>query len=150
MSIRWVLVDGYSVTHQWAAFLTRQARARPLAQQRDALTRLLQQYADQTGRHVTLVFDGGAAKHQPDPDPTGPGLHVVFSPPGKTADDVIERFVAQAGHRDRILVVTSDNMIRHTVEALGTQSTSCDLFELEVETALRDLATAVRAHTRRR
>jgi uncharacterized protein len=150
VSTRWVLVDGYSVTHQWAAFLTRKARARNLAQQRDVLVRLLQQYADHTGRHVTLVFDGGAARHQPDPDPTGPGLHVVFSPRGKTADDVIERLVAQAGHRDRILVVSSDNMVRHTVEALGANSTSAEMFEMEVEAAGRELAAAVRAHTRRR
>ena len=150
MSLRWVLVDGYSVTHQWVAFLTREVRARSLAQQRDTLIRLLQQYADQTGHQVTLVFDGGAARHPPDPDPTGPGLHVVYSPFGKTADDVIERLVAQAGQRDRILVVSSDNLIRHTVEALGATSTSCELFELEVEAALRDLTAAVRAHTHRR
>lgn len=149
MNTRWVLVDGYSLLHQWAMFLTRSGRSGTLAQRRDLLVKTLQQYADQTGHPVTVVFDGGAAKHQPDPDPTGPGLHVVFSPRGKTADDVIERLVAQAGHRDRILVVSSDNMVRQTVETLGAHSTSAEMFEDETRAALRALAAAVRAHTRR-
>lgn len=147
---RWVLVDGYSVLHAWPVFLTRKSRAQTLAQRRDALTRLLQQFADQTGQPVTLVFDGTAAKHHPEPDEVGPGLQVLFSGRGKTADDVMERLVAQAGHRDRILVVSSDNMVRQTVESLGAQSASSELFEQEVEAALRDLAAAVREHGRSR
>jgi predicted RNA-binding protein with PIN domain len=150
MNTRWVLVDGYSVLHAWAVFLTRKGRARTLAQRRDALVRLLQQYADQTGRLVTVVFDGTAAKHHPEPDDVGPGLQVVFSGKGQTADDVIERLVAQAGQRARILVVSSDNMVRQTTESFGAQSASSELFEQEVQAALRDLAMAVREHTKTR
>ena len=74
----------------------------------------------------------------------------MFSERGKTADDVIERLVAQAEDRHQILVVTSDNMERHTVESTGAQSMSAELFEKEVETALAELGRLVRTHTRRR
>ena len=74
----------------------------------------------------------------------------MFSERGKTADDVIERLVAQAGSMGKIVVVTSDNAERHTVEAMGAHTTSAEIFEAEVETALRELAGMVRLHTRRR
>jgi predicted RNA-binding protein with PIN domain len=77
-------------------------------------------------------------------------VEVVFSERGKTADDAIERLVAQAEHRAGILVVTSDNMERHTVEAMGAHSLSAELFEAEVDAALQGLAGLVRQHSRRR
>lgn len=75
---------------------------------------------------------------------------MIFSGAGKTADDVIERLVAQARHRERILVVSSDNMVRQTCESLGAQSASAELFEPEVQSELQELAGLVREHDRRR
>jgi predicted RNA-binding protein with PIN domain len=149
MSARWVLVDGYSVLHSWPVFLTRKARARPLAAKRDALISLLRQYADQTGHRVTVVFDGYAARHSPAPNEPTPGVEVVYSENGRTADDVIERCVGQSARPAEILVVTSDNLERDTVESLGAQSMSADLFASEAEVALQDLARQVRVHARR-
>jgi predicted RNA-binding protein with PIN domain len=73
----------------------------------------------------------------------------VFSEHGKTADDVIERLVAEAPQPEQIQVVTSDNLERHTVESLGAQSISAELFELEVGAAVRELDKLVREHGRR-
>jgi len=148
MSDRWVLVDGYSVLHAWPKL--RRLAGRRLEQQRDALERVLRQYADHTRHKVTVVYDGYAAKRKPDTVAPTPGLEVLFSETGKTADDVIERLVGQAERPDRIQVVTSDNMERHTVESLGAQSMSAELFEAEVEAAHVELARLVRAHTRTR
>jgi len=143
-------VDGYSVLHAWPRFATRKARQLSLQQRRELLVGLLRQYADHNRRRVTVVFDGYAAKHKPvEQDPTH-GIEVLFSGRGKTADDLIERLVGQSEHKAGILVVTSDNMERHTVEAMGAQSTSAEVFEAEVEAALRDLAGEVRSHSRRR
>jgi predicted RNA-binding protein with PIN domain len=149
MSARWVLVDGYSVLHTWPVFLTRKARARTLAGKRDVLISLLRQYADHTGHRVTVVFDGYAAKHKPESNEPTPGIEVVYSDKGKTADDVIERLVGQSEQPASILVITSDNLERHTVESLGAQSMSCDLFAVEADAALRELAQAVLLHSRR-
>ena len=148
MKDRWVLVDGYSVLHAWPK-LRRLARRR-LEQQREALVGVLRQYADHTGRKVTVVFDGYAAKRKPEVAETTHGVEVLFSEQGKTADDVIERLVGQAEAREKILVVTSDGMERHTVESMGVQSVSAEVFEAEVETALAELGRLVRSHGRRR
>jgi predicted RNA-binding protein with PIN domain len=143
---RWVLVDGYSVLHFWPRW--RKLAGRSLQQQRDALIAVLRQYGDATHQRVTVVFDGYAAKRKPDhPEPT-PGLEVLYSEAGKTADDVIERLVGAADRPGNILVVTSDNLERHTVESLGAQSQSCELFEKEVEAALGELAQWIRQYSR--
>jgi predicted RNA-binding protein with PIN domain len=99
---------------------------------------------------VTIVFDGYAAKHKPEGQDPNHGVEVLFSERGKTADDLIERLVGQSGDKSSILVVTSDNMERHTVESMGAQSTSAEVFEADVAAALRDLAGMVRSHGRRR
>lgn len=146
MSERWVLVDGYSVVHAWPQLL----KARTLEKRRGALVTVLAQYADQTGRRVTVVFDGYAAKHKPADVLMPAGVEVVFSERGKTADEVIERIVAQATGRSQILVVTSDNVERQIVETLGAYSLSAEAFAVEVEAALRELAHTVRQHSRPR
>jgi predicted RNA-binding protein with PIN domain len=148
MSERWVLVDGYSVIHAWPKL--RRAAGRSLEQQRDALVRILQQFGDARHLRVTVVFDGYAAKRKPESTEPTPGVEVLFSETGKTADDVIERIVGLAEQRPRIVVVTSDKMERHTVESLGAQSIDAELFEMEVRAALGELETLIRQHGRRR
>ena len=150
MTNPWILVDGYSVLHAWPRFTTRKSRQMSLQRQREALVVLLRQYADHSRRRVTAVFDGYAAKHKPEVAEPSHGVEVLFSDKGKTADDLIERLVGQSEHRATILVVTSDNMERRTVESLGAQSMSAEVFEGEVDAALRELAGEVRSHSRRR
>lgn len=142
------MVDGYSVLHTWPQL--QQLVGRSLQHRREALVQVLHQYADHSGRRVTVVFDGYAAKHKPETGDWPGGVEVRFSDPGKTADDVIERLVGEAADPAEILVVTSDNHERQTVETLGAESVSCELFELEVEDELRALAGLVRRHGRRR
>ena len=148
MSERWVLVDGYSVLHAWPKL--RRAAGRSLEQQRDALVRVLRQFGDVRHWRMTVVFDGYAAKRKPDSVEPTAGVEVLFSETGKTADDVIERMVAEAERRQRILVVTSDKMERHTVESLGANSMDAELFEVEVQAALGELDALIRQHGRRR
>jgi len=148
MNERWILVDGYSVLHFWPRL--RKLAGRSLQQQRDALLSVLRQYGDATDRRITVVFDGYAAKHKPERNEPPPGLEVIFSDAGKTADDVIERIVATADRPGNITVVTSDNLERQTVETLGAQSLSCELFEQEITDALGELARLIREHSRPR
>jgi uncharacterized protein len=150
MSNRWTLVDGYSVLHAWPRFATRKVRGLSLQQRREMLVGLLRQYADHGHRRVTVVFDGYAEKRKPEGMEPTHGVEVLFSERGKTADDLIERLVGQSEHKASTLVVTSDNMERQTVEAMGANTTSAEAFEAEVEAALRELAGMVRSHSRRR
>ncbi len=146
MSNRWVIIDGYSVMHAWPK-LRKLAKGRSLELRREALVRVLRQYADHSGRRVTVVFDGYAAKHKPDVIHAGPGVDVLFSEHGKTADDAIERLVGQSTETAGILVVTSDSMERQTVESMGAHSISAEAFEVEVDSELRELTRAVREHS---
>ncbi|MEI6084202.1 MAG: NYN domain-containing protein [Verrucomicrobiota bacterium] len=148
MNERWILVDGYSVLHFWPRL--RKLAGRSLQQQRDALLSVLRQYGDATARRITVVFDGYAAKHKPEQNEPTPGLEVIFSTAGKTADDVIERLVATTDRPGNITVITSDNLERQTVETLGANSLSCELFEREITDALGELARLVREHSRPR
>ena len=134
MTGQWVLVDGYSVIHNWLQL--RLLMGNSLDHQRQALIHVLRQFADHSGRRVTVVFDGYAAKHKPDGALPAAGVEIIFSSSGKTADDVIERLVGQAAHPDQIVVVTSDNQERRTVETLGAVSQSSELFEQEVQREL--------------
>ena len=150
MTNPWILVDGYSLLHAWPRFTTRRARQLSLQQKREALVALLRQYADHSHRRVTVVFDGYAAKRKPEGQEPPHGVEVLFSDKGKTADDLIERLVGQSEHRTSIMVATSNNMERRPVESLGAQSMSAEIFEEEVDAALRELAGEVRSHSRRR
>ena len=146
MSQRWILVDGYSVLHFWPRL--RKLAGRSLEIQRAALISVLRQYGDATDCRVTVVFDGYAAKYKPYQIEPTLGLEVLFSDAGKTADDVIERLVGTADRPGNIYVVTSDNLERRTVETLGAQSISTELFEAEVTAALGALDRLVREHSR--
>jgi len=144
----WILVDGYSVLHFWPRL--RKLAGRSLELQRDVLIAVLQQYGDATGGRVTVVFDGHSAKRKPTQTAPTPGVEVLFSDIGKTADDVIERLVGTATQPSTIRVVTSDNIERATVEMLGAQSVSTEVFEIEVTAALGELTRQVREHSRTR
>jgi predicted RNA-binding protein with PIN domain len=148
MTDRWVLVDGYSVLHAWPQL--RRRRGASFEQRRDALLRILEQYADGAGCRVTVVFDGYAAKRKPETAAAPAGIEVLFSDAGKTADDTIERLVGQTAERSRILVVSSDTMERQTVESMGAHSTSAEMFQVEVEQVLKELGGLVRQHGRPR
>ncbi len=145
MSDRWVLVDGYSVLHQWPRLL--KIAGRSLETRRNALIALLEGYADHSGYRVTVVFDAYAVKQKLETASRPRGIEVLYSGSGKTADDVIERFVSESARPSLILVVTSDNAERQLVETLGAQSVSAELFELEVQTELQELEHLIRQHT---
>ncbi len=150
MTSSWVLVDGYSVLHFWRKLLpAARGRAAVKSGRRDQLIRVLQQFADARGCRMTVVFDGYGARHHPESSGAGPGIDVLYSPEGKTADDVIERLVADSGDPSSVLVVTSDNLERQTVESLGATSMSAEMFEEETILALEQLGLLVRQHSRR-
>ncbi|MCX7888040.1 MAG: NYN domain-containing protein [Verrucomicrobiae bacterium] len=140
---RWVLVDGYSVLHQWPRL--RKIAGRSLEQRRNALLALLERYADHSGYRVTVVFDAYAATHQPETCDSHRGVEVVYSS-GKTADAAIACMVSESEKRAQILVVTSDNVERRVVESLGAQSVSAELFELELDAELRELQRMIQRH----
>jgi predicted RNA-binding protein with PIN domain len=108
-----VLVDGYNVTKHPQGFAER-----GLEDQRTLLLDLCRRLARRFGAEVTVVFDGGTVGPVPTRLPLGP-VEVVFTDPGRTADDEIVVRVNAAPTERPVVVVTSDNELRSRVGALG-------------------------------
>src|SRR3954452_22599028 len=84
-----ILVDGYSLLHNWPELAP--GKPRHSAAARDELIHWVTQYRDVIGTPITIVFDGaGAPPGTPKPI-SSPELEVLYSGAGQTADDIIER-----------------------------------------------------------
>lgn len=142
-----ILVDGYSLLHNWPGLAP--GRARHSAAARDALVEKLTHYHDATGTPLSIFFDGSL------PRGTGPKQHstheveVLFSSGGQTADDLIERAAHRFHDYGEVLVVTDDVAERETVIAFGATAASCDNFIDMVNTALADFAHDLKHYNRR-
>ncbi|MCA1808780.1 MAG: NYN domain-containing protein [Kiritimatiellia bacterium] len=111
------IIDGYNL-------LYRQPAAGDLASRRQALIRLLEPALGVIAQRITVVFDGATAET----DPGATGVEVVFSPAGRTADEVITGMVQTAPRPAQILVVTSDRPERETADGAGAATMSCGIF----------------------
>jgi predicted RNA-binding protein with PIN domain len=112
-----VLVDGYNVTKHPQGFADR-----GLEDQRTLLVDLCRRLARRFGAEVTVVFDGGTVGPVPSRLGLGP-VEVVFTDPGRTADDEIVARTNAAPAERPVVVVTSDNELRSRVGALGATVT---------------------------
>jgi predicted RNA-binding protein with PIN domain len=108
-----VLVDGYNVTKHPQGFAER-----GLEDQRTLLLDLCRRLARRFGAELTVVFDGGTVGPIPTRLPLGP-VEMVFTDPGRSADDEIVVRVNAAPPERPVVVVTSDNELRSRVGALG-------------------------------
>ena len=81
-------VDGYNIIGAWPEA---QREGWPLDECRDRLIHLMQDYAGYTGQEVRLVFDGYKAERPLRSIEERPGLTVVYTRHGETADHFIER-----------------------------------------------------------
>jgi predicted RNA-binding protein with PIN domain len=147
MSLVRILVDGYSLLHNWPELAP--GKPRHSAAARDELIYRLTQYQDSIGTPITIFFDGsGAPAGTPAPAST-PQLEILYSRRGQTADDMIERAVHRFQPYGEVLAVTDDNAERETVLSLGGMASSCWNFIQTVENALAEVADDIKHHNRR-
>lgn len=147
MALLRILVDGYSLLHAWPELA--RGRARHTEAARDALVATLTQYGDAVGVPVTVFFDGGGAPKGVPKTQSHPRMEVIYSPKGKTADDLIERVAYRIVKHGEALVVTNDYAEQDTVRAFGCRATGCEEFILDVNAALRELSDSLERHNRR-
>jgi len=146
MALVRILVDGFSLLHNWPELAPGRARHSALA--RDELIRRLTLYQDATGTPITIFFDGaGAPPGVPKPLST-PQVEVLYSRAGQTADDLIERAAHRFTAYGEVLAVTDDLAERETVTGLGGLAASCANFILTVENSLAELAREIKDHNR--
>ena len=147
MALVRILIDGYSLLHQWPELAPNQPRYSERA--RDELIRVLTQYHDVTGEPITVFFDGsGAPKFVPKNESKKQDVEVLFSRAGQTADDMIERAAHRFKDYGEVLVVTDDFAERDTVGGLGGMVSSCANFINTIEQALTELQDELRSHNR--
>ena len=146
MALIRILVDGYSLLHQWPELAEGAPRHSEAA--RDALVELLTQYQDASGTPVTIFFDGrGNRRTKPKNESTG-SVEVIFSATGQTADALIERAAHRFQPYGEVLVVTEDRAERDIVGGFGGSVASCGNFIHMIQNALANLRENVDNHNR--
>ena len=139
MALVRILVDGFSLLHNWPKLAP--GRARHSAAARDELIRRLTLYQDASGTPVSVFFDGAgqpASRSRAAASPTL-GIEVLYSRRGQTADQMIERAVHRFEPYGEVLAVTDDHAERDTVISLGGSTATCCNFIQTVENTLAEL-----------
>jgi predicted RNA-binding protein with PIN domain len=147
MALLRILVDGYSLLHNWPALAPGKARHSAMA--REELVRRLTEYHDAIGTAITVVFDGAGERGRPGEMTSTRGMEVLFSRSGQTADDIIERASARLAKLGEVLVVTDDYAERDTVIAFGAMAVSCDVFLGMMRGAAADMQRDLKYHNQR-
>jgi len=147
MALVRILVDGYSLLHNWPELAP--GKPRHSAAARDELVHILTQYRDATQTPITIFFDGAGAPPGTPKTESTPDLEVLFSRAGQTADDMIERATHRFGAYGEVLAVTDDQTERDVVSGLGGFTSGCLDFIQTVESALVEFGDDLKHHNRR-
>jgi predicted RNA-binding protein with PIN domain len=146
MALIRILVDGYSLLHNWPELAPGAARHSERA--RGALVEMLTQYQDASGTPVTIFFDGAGPRRTKPRNEGGTPVEVLFSNAGQTADDLIERAAHRFQSYGEVLVVTDDLLERDVVGGFGGSVSSCANFIRLIQIALADLEENLNNHNR--
>jgi len=147
MALMRILVDGYSLLHNWPALAP--GKPRHSAAAREELIHVLTQYRDAIGTPITVIFDGAGAPPGTPQTQSDPEVEVLYSKAGRTADDVIERAAHRFSAHGEVLVVTDDYAERETVLSLGSMAWSCLNFIQTIEGTLSELRRELKHHNRK-
>jgi predicted RNA-binding protein with PIN domain len=147
MALVRILVDGYSLLHNWPELAP--GRARHSAAAREELIRRLTLYQDAVGTPVTIFFDGASGRSGRPPAASAAEVEVLYSRTGQTADQMIERSAHRFGPYGEVLAVTDDHAERDMVISLGGSASSCWNFIQTVENTLADVSDDITHHNRR-
>jgi predicted RNA-binding protein with PIN domain len=145
MALVRILVDGYSLLHNWPELAP--GKARYSAAARDELIHILTLYRDAAGTPITIFFDGSGPKRSAE-SPVNSDVEVLYSKAGQTADQMIERAAHRFQPYGEVLAVTDDNAERETVIALGGSASSCWNFIQTVQSSLAELQDDIKHHNR--
>jgi predicted RNA-binding protein with PIN domain len=110
-----LIVDGDNLLGTWPGRRRSDSERRELAMQ-------LARHARRSRRRVVVVFDGSP------PPGAAFGADVLFSGPGRTADDVMIEFLRAQSDRRGWIVVTSDRSLGDQCRHLEARVERCDRF----------------------
>lgn len=147
MALVRILVDGYSLLHNWPELAP--GKARYSAAARDELIHQLTLYRDAIGTPITIVFDGAGAPSGTPPPASTPELEIIYSGAGQTADDIIERVAFRMQEFGEVLAITDDHAERETVLSMGGMASSCLNFIQDIANTLEEQEREIKHFNRR-
>jgi predicted RNA-binding protein with PIN domain len=142
-----ILVDGYSLLHQWTDLAP--GRPRFSAAAREELIHVLTRYHDACGTPITIVFDGSGSPRSRQETPSTPEVEVLYSHAGQTADQIIERTAYRLKDYGDVLVVTDDFAERDTVNSVGAMASSCENFIRTVVVDLKEMERDIKNYNQK-
>lgn len=147
MALIRILVDGYSLLHNWPELAPGKPRFSAAA--REELVHMLTLYRDAVGTPITIFFDGSSPKGSQARMTSTPELEILFSHAGQTADQMIERAAHRFQPYGEILAVTDDHAERDLVISLGGSASSCWNFIQTIQSTLAELQEDIKQHNRK-
>jgi ribosomal protection tetracycline resistance protein len=145
-----ILVDGYSLSHHWKDIEPGKPRFSEAV--RNSLIKILRQFQDSHGVPLTLVFDASAvtkSKRSAEIEPNTRNFEIIYSEPGQSADEVIERVTHRLSGYGPVVAVTNDRAEQETVRAMGGHAVHCEEFITQVKRALSSQKTKILEHNRK-
>ena len=132
-----LLVDGYNVINAWPELI---ALRDDLEYARDKLVEIFSGYGAFKSQQVIIVFDAHAVSGSNESYFIAPGLEVVYTSEGETADSYIERLAyEQVRSGKRVFVVTSDWTEQLVILGVGAYRISARELLQEVKKVRRQL-----------
>lgn len=147
MALVRILIDGYSLLHEWTELAA--GKPRHSAAARDALIQKLTHYQDMAGVPITIFFDGAGAPNGLPKAHSSRQVEVLYSRNGQTADDMIERAAYRFQEFGEVLAVTNDYAERNIVIHMGGMADSCENFIHTVESTLSGMKNELKNYNRR-
>ncbi len=144
MALIRILVDGYSLLHDWPEVAPGKPRFSAAA--RDELIQRLAAYQDATHTPITIFFDGSTPRGQTSRPAEPAAVEVLYSHQGQTADQMIERAAYRFREYGEVMAVTNDVAERETVISLGGLACSCLNFINMVEYASAEMREEIKHH----
>lgn len=147
MALVRILVDGFSLLHGWPELA--KGKPRHSASAREELIHRLIQYHDASGTPITVVFDGAGSRRESQEAPPPSAVEILYSRPGQTADQMIERAAFRLQSYGEIMVVTDDFAERDTVASFGAIVSSCENFIRMVDSDVADMQRDLQNYNRK-
>lgn len=135
----YLIIDGYNVINAWIELANLQKKN--LDDARQALIKIISDYAAYRGYKATIVFDANNNKNLETRLEKQAGLEIVFTKDGETADSYIEKMVYEMSRfKKKVFVVTSDGAEQMAILGAGAFRISAREFKEDYTVARKEIA----------
>lgn len=132
-----LIVDGYNIINCWEELKSESRHSLDCARRK--LLDIMSNYQSYKGIEVVVVFDAHYVKNSMEKHEVYDDVEVVYTKEFESADNYIEKFVAENADECTIRVATSDSLEQTVILGLGGARISARELKKEVEEADRKM-----------